>query len=100
MGKKPHPLNHRINDAKSLINISSLAGINTLPGALFKDNNMARRVNDFLPDDAKERLYPSIWVSLDPDDPEDDDLTDDFEDDDDDDEEEDEYSDFEEEEDE
>jgi len=42
---------------------------------------MARRVNDFLPDDAKKRLYPSIWVSLDPDDPEDDDLTDDFEDD-------------------
>ena len=45
---------------------------------------MARRVNDFLPDDEKERQYPTIWYSLDPDDPEDDDLTDDFEDDDDD----------------
>ena len=60
---------------------------------------MARRVNDFLPEDEKERQYPSIWCSLDPDDPEDDDLTDDFEDDEDDDEEEDEDSDFEEEED-
>ena len=100
MGKKPHPLNHRINDAKSLITISSLAGINTLPGALFGVYTMACKVNDFLPDDEKERQYPSIWVSLDPDDPEDDDMTDDFDDDDDDDEEEDEYSDFEEEEDE
>ena len=99
MGKKPHPLNHRINDAKSLITISSLALLTTLPGALFKDNNMARKVNDFLPEDEKERKFPSIWGSLDPDDPEDDDLTDDFEDDDDDDEEEDEDSDFEEEED-
>ena len=98
MGKKPHPPNHQINDAKKLITISSLAGRNTLQDAFIKDNNMARRVNDFLPDDLKERLYPSIWVSLDPDDPEDDDLTDDFEDDDDD-EEEDEDSDFEEEED-
>jgi len=57
---------------------------------------MARKVNDFLPDDEKERQYPTIWYSLDPDDPEDDDLTDDFDDDDDDDEEEDEDSDFEE----
>lgn len=60
---------------------------------------MTRRVNDFLPDDAKERKFPTVWGSLDPDDPEDDDLTDDFEDDEDDDEEGDEDSDFEEEED-
>ena len=78
----------------------SLAGFNTLQGALFGVYTMARRVNDFLPEDEKERQYPSIWCSLDPDDPEDDDLTDDFDDDDDDDEEEDEDSDFEEEEDE
>ena len=84
MGKKPHPLNHRINDAKSLINISSLALITTLPGALFGVYTMARQVNDFLPEDEKERQYPSIWGSLDPDDPEDDDMTDDFDDDDDD----------------
>ena len=100
MGKKPHPLNHRTNDAKSLITISSLAGLNTLQDALFKDKTMARKVNDFLPEDEKERQYPSIWGSLDPDDPEDDDLTDDFEDDEEEDEEEDEDSDFEEEEDE
>jgi hypothetical protein len=74
--------------------------LTTLPGALFGVYTMARRVNDFLPDDAKERLYPSIWLSLDPDDPEDDDMTDEFDDDDDDDEEGDEDSDFEEEEDE
>ena len=85
MGKKPHPLNHRINDAKSLITISSLALITTLPGALFGVYTMARQVNDFLPEDEKERKFPSVWGSLDPDDPEDDDLTDDFEDDDDDD---------------
>ena len=84
MGKKPHPLNHRINDAKSLITISSLALITTLPGALFGVYTMARQVNDFLPEDEKERKFPSVWGSLDPDDPEDDDLTDDFEDDDDD----------------
>ena len=84
MGKKPHPLNHRINDAKSLITISSLALITTLPGALFGVYTMARQVNDFLPEDEKERQYPSIWGSLDPDDPEDDDMTDDFDDDDDD----------------
>ena len=62
----------------------SLAGLNTLQDALFGVYTMARRVNDFLPEDEKERQYPSIWCSLDPDDPEDDDLTDDFEDDDDD----------------
>ena len=100
MGKKPHPLNHRINDAKSLITISSLAGLNTLQGALFGVYTMARKVNDFLPDDEEKRIFPTVWGSLDPDDPEDDDMTDDFDDDDDDDEEEDEDSDFEEEEDE
>ena len=57
----------------------SLAGRNTLPDALFGVYTMARRVNDFLPED--------------------DDLTDEFDDDDDDDEEGDEDSDFEEEED-
>lgn len=62
----------------------SLAGRNTLPDALFGVYTMARRVNDFLPDDEKERKFPTVWGSLDPDDPEDDDLTDDFEDDDDD----------------
>lgn len=45
---------------------------------------MARQVHDYLPDDEKERTLPSIWHSLDPDDPQDDDLTDDFYDDDDD----------------
>jgi len=77
----------------------SLAGRNTLPDALFGVYTMARRVNDFLPEDEKERKFPTVWGSLDPDDPEDDDLTDEFDDDDDDDEEGDEDSDFEEEED-
>lgn len=62
----------------------SLAGSNTLQGALFGVYTMARRVNDFLPEDEKERKFPSVWGSLDPDDPEDDDMTDDFDDDDDD----------------
>lgn len=62
----------------------SLAGRNTLPDALFGVYTMARRVNDFLPEDEKERTYPTVWGSLDPDDPEDDDMTDEFDDDDDD----------------
>jgi hypothetical protein len=45
---------------------------------------MARKVNDFLPDDEEKRIFPTVWCSLDPDDPEDDDLTDDFDDDEDD----------------
>ena len=80
MGKKPHPLNHQIIDAKSLITISSLALLTTLPGALFGVYTMARQVNDFLPEDEKERQFPSIWGSLDPDDPFDDDMTDDVDD--------------------
>lgn len=80
MGKKPHPLNHRIIDRLLPFTLFSLALPTTLPGALFGVYTMARQVNDFLPDDEKERQFPSIWGSLDPDDPFDDDMTDDIDD--------------------